>query len=101
MRIAACATAKNPSLRYRVMESILVFAWAGPLILLGAGQLSWIVYNLFIEMQPAAEGRSPVLPTAIGVGLISLGVFRLRTQIQKAGRVRGYETTQPTDPGGA
>ncbi len=42
-------------------------------VIIGISILAWIGYNYFIEMQPEAEGRNPIVPlifscTAIFVG---------------------------------
>ncbi len=64
------------------MRTIISFGWGTLLIVLGVGLLVWIGYNLFVEMQPAAEGRSPVVPTLFALALVAAGVFRLRTQLR-------------------
>jgi hypothetical protein len=56
--------------------------WGVLLILLGSGLLAWIAYNLFVEMQPEASGKSPVVPTAFSLLLVGLGVRRLRQQFK-------------------
>jgi hypothetical protein len=43
------------------------------LILLGVGLLGWLGYNFFIEMQPVAEGRSPIPPLIFSAALIGVG----------------------------
>ena len=50
------------------------------LILLGLSLAGWIFYNTFIEMQPAAEGRSPLPALVFVVGLLYLGGKYLFTE---------------------
>ena len=52
--------------------------WGAILIACGTSLLGWIAYNHLIEMQPEAEGRSPIIPVMFGIAMIGLGVFRLR-----------------------
>lgn len=47
-------------------------------VLLGLGLLGWIGYNVLIEMQPAAEGRNPLIPFALGLVLVIYGLLRMR-----------------------
>lgn len=42
-------------------------------ILFGVGLLGWVGYNLFIEMTPHAQDKSPFPAIAIGALLIFLG----------------------------
>jgi len=42
--------------------------------LLGVLLLLWIGYNLFIQMQPEAEGRNPIIALLVSGGLIYTGV---------------------------
>lgn len=57
---------------------ILSAGWAWLLILIGTGLLAWIGYNVFVEMQPAAEGRNPLVPAVFGAVLVVTGIVRLR-----------------------
>ncbi len=50
------------------------------LILLGLALGGWVFYNLFIEMQPAAEGRSPIPALIFMAGLLYLGFKYLFTE---------------------
>jgi len=43
------------------------------LFLCGAGILGWIGYNLFVEMQPEAEGRRIVSPLLFSTTLVIVG----------------------------
>jgi len=49
-------------------------------IFIGLGLLSWIGYNYFIEMLPAAEGKSPVPALLVSVVSIYFGVKYLRAE---------------------
>jgi hypothetical protein len=57
---------------------LLKYAWSGIVIAFGVGLLAWIGYNLFVEMQPPAEGRNPLIPALFGIGMIATGVWRIR-----------------------
>jgi hypothetical protein len=48
------------------------------MILMGAVLLLWIGYNVFIETTPSAQGRSPFLPTLVGIALVLVGLERAR-----------------------
>ncbi|RCU52405.1 MULTISPECIES: hypothetical protein [Corallincola] len=50
------------------------------IICLGLGLIlgGWIGYNLFIEVQPEAEGRNPLLPIVLTIGLLYVGISRLK-----------------------
>jgi hypothetical protein len=65
------------------MRRILTFGWGGLLVLIGVGLLSWVGYNLLVEMQPAAEGRSPIKPALFAVVMIGVGVARIRSQLRE------------------
>jgi len=52
-----------------------IFGWI--LIFFGLGMLTWVGYNLFIEMLPAAEGKSPIYPIVIGILFIYAGIKRV------------------------
>lgn len=56
------------------------------MVVLGVVLLGWIGYNLFVEMQPTAEGLSPIAPTIFALALIVGGVLRLRNQVRRASR---------------
>ncbi len=45
----------------------------GLMLLLGVIQLGWIGYNVLIERLPETQGRSPILPTLFGIGLLYVG----------------------------
>jgi hypothetical protein len=51
--------------------------WAVFLILFGLTLLGWIGYNLFVEMQPEARGKNPIIPTILGIGALALGISKL------------------------
>lgn len=51
--------------------------WGTLSLLLGLTLLGWICYNYFIEMQPSAEGRNPLVPVLFSGALIFVGVKRL------------------------
>ena len=70
------------------MKAIISFGLSILLILMGLGLLAWIAYNVFVEMQPAAEGRNPIGPTLFGLGLVAAGVFRVgaRRRANRDGR---------------
>jgi uncharacterized membrane protein HdeD (DUF308 family) len=53
------------------------------MILLGVGLLAWIAFNQFVEMQPSAEGKSPIVGSAIAALAIVSGVLRVRTFVQQ------------------
>ena len=41
---------------------------------MGAAILLWVGYNLFIERQPVAEGRSPIPALIFSVAAIGVGI---------------------------
>lgn len=57
---------------------MLGLLWGVLLILLGGGLLGWILFNLFVHMQPAAAGKNPTTPAAFSVLLLVVGVGRVR-----------------------
>ncbi len=59
------------------MKTILILGWGGLLVVMGLGLLGWITYNLLVEMQPSAEGRSPVGPLIFAVSMIAVGTVRI------------------------
>ena len=61
------------------MKTILKFGWGALLVLLGGGLLAWIGYNTFVEMQPQAEGRSPIIPSLFGGAMLISGILRIRS----------------------
>ncbi len=66
------------------MKRLLTLGWGGLLVLIGVGLLGWIGYNLLVEMQPEAEGRSPVKPAVFAVVLIGIGITRIRSRLKTA-----------------
>lgn len=46
--------------------------------LMGVGLAAWIAYNQFIEMQPEAEGRNPLVPILLAIGMLFVGVTWMR-----------------------
>jgi uncharacterized membrane protein HdeD (DUF308 family) len=48
------------------------------MILIGVGLLGWIAFNQFVEMQPQAEGKSPLVGSALAALMIFSGVVRIR-----------------------
>jgi uncharacterized membrane protein HdeD (DUF308 family) len=52
-------------------------------ILLGVGLLVWIAFNVFVEMQPRMEGKSPLLGTAVAGLVIVSGVLRIRSFLKQ------------------
>jgi hypothetical protein len=47
-------------------------------LLMGSAILLWIGYNLFIETQPEARGRNPILPIGVSVAMITVGIMWIR-----------------------
>ncbi len=52
-------------------------------ILIGVGLLGWIAFNQFVEMQPQAEGKSPLVGSALAVLMIVSGVVRIRSFLEQ------------------
>ena len=48
------------------------------MLLLALVLLGWIGYNFLVEMQPEAQGRSPLSPLLFSAALIYVGVKWLR-----------------------
>jgi hypothetical protein len=48
--------------------------------LTGLGLLGWILYNLFIERLPEAQGRSPVVPLLVSAAFLYVGFRWMRGQ---------------------
>ena len=61
------------------MKQWLLVFWGVLLLLMGLALLGWVAYNLFVEMQPSARGRSPVVAVSFGMGLVGTGIWRMRT----------------------
>lgn len=58
-------------------------------MLLGITLLAWISYNLFVEMQPEAKGRNPLMPAVFAVMLVVVGIQRLRVAMKPKPRGEG------------
>lgn len=58
--------------------------WGLLCLVLGVVLLSWVAYNLLIERQPGTEGKSPIPALWFGVGLIGVGLHRLRGRSSRA-----------------
>ncbi len=53
--------------------------WAGLFVLLiGIALATWIGYNLLVEMQPEAKGRSPIGPSILAASCMYVGFNWLR-----------------------
>lgn len=50
--------------------------------LLGLCLLSWIGYNLFIDMTPEAQGRSLIMPIIVSIGFMYVGQLWIRNGIR-------------------
>jgi hypothetical protein len=50
----------------------------GIIILMGVSLLGWIGYNFLIERLPETQGRSPVVPFFVSMGMIYVGVKWVR-----------------------
>lgn len=50
----------------------------GLTLLMGVVLLLWIGYNLFIGMQPEAQGRNPIPAVFVSAGLIFVGAKWVR-----------------------
>jgi hypothetical protein len=46
--------------------------------LMGLGLATWVAYNLFIDMQPEAEGKKPLIPILLSIGMLYVGVKWMR-----------------------
>ena len=46
-------------------------------LVIGGMILAWIGYNYFVEMQPEAEGRNPLVPVLFSVCLLGYGFISL------------------------
>ena len=44
------------------------------ILLMGLCLGGWIFYNLVIERLPETQGRSPIVPIAMSIGMIFVGV---------------------------
>jgi len=73
------------------MKRPALFVLGSFMLLLGGSLLAWIGYNLFVEMQPSAEGKNPVVPTILGVGIFVGGVYR-------TGQAFGFFSGSRDDP---
>jgi hypothetical protein len=47
-------------------------------LLMGSAILLWVGYNLFVEMQPEAKGKDPLLAVGFSVVLITVGIMWVR-----------------------
>ena len=73
------------------MKRSMGIGWGVLLIVLGTGLLSWVSYNLFVDMQPAAEGRNPLPPILFGAAMLVVGVLRLRQALRAGTEPRRRE----------
>lgn len=55
------------------------------MIVLGVGLLAWIAFNQFVEMQPEAQGKSPLVGSAVAGLMIVSGVLRVRMYFRQRG----------------
>jgi hypothetical protein len=53
--------------------SIIKRVFGALILLFGLALLGWIAYNLFVEMQPEARGRSPLPALILSAGAIYVG----------------------------
>jgi hypothetical protein len=49
-----------------------------PALVIGVALLAWVLYNLFVEMQPQARGKNPVFAIGIAMTLIIVGSHWIR-----------------------
>ncbi len=70
----------------RSMRRTLALSWAGFLILVGVGLLTWVGYNLLIELQPSAAGRHPGPAVGMGIAAIWFGLVQIRRNRRSPGR---------------
>ncbi len=47
-------------------------------LFMGMGLLSWIGYNYFVEMLPAAQGKNPIPPLLLSAICIYFGIKYLK-----------------------
>lgn len=57
----------------KIVSGVIVFSMG--IILLG-----WIGYNLFFQMTPEAQGRNPIVPTLLSIGLLYVGQKWIRSR---------------------
>ena len=50
----------------------------GLIFFMGAALLLWVGYNLFISMQPEAQGRNPIPAVLVSAGLLFVGAKWIR-----------------------
>ncbi len=54
-------------------------------LLMGLSLFAWLGYNLFIEMQPEAEGRSPIPASLLASAFVFVGArWTLRKRAPKS-----------------
>ena len=75
------------------MRAILGFAWGSLLILIGLGLFVWIGSNLRSSgaARPLDVLDLPPLASLLGLGLVAVGVVRLRRQIRKIRRTDRHD----------
>tara|TARA_R110002126_G_scaffold86474_7_gene208728 strand:- start:7001 stop:7237 length:237 start_codon:yes stop_codon:yes gene_type:complete len=67
------------------MKNNLALVWNVLLIVMGCSLLGWIAFNLFVEMQPEAEGKNPLVPTLVGLLLVGTGGVRIVRRFRSQG----------------
>lgn len=55
------------------MSSIIKRVIGTFILLFGLALLGWIAYSLFVETQPEAHSRNPLLPLVLSAGAIFVG----------------------------
>jgi hypothetical protein len=65
---------------------------------MGVGLLGWIAYNLFVELQPSAEGRSPLVPTLFALTITAIGIGRMRKGLALPTGERSDERSEGETP---
>lgn len=76
------ARGRKPRRRPRARVGLASLIFGSVALLLGITLLAWISYNLFVEMQPEAKGRNPLMPAVFAVTLVVVGIQRLRVTMK-------------------
>ena len=55
-------------------------------VLFGATIFVWTLYNLLVEMQPAAENRDPIVPLLFSAFLMIVGGYSIQQSLRREPR---------------
>ena len=71
-----------------MLRRLVSTLWGYVLLTLGVLLLAWVLFNLFVHLQPEAEGRTPAPAALIGTIMVLIGVSRVMGVPWQQGHIR-------------